>query len=98
LRRNHQHRYQLPLLSAPVEFPRQDVPVDPYALGLLLGDGCLTGKTTPTFATADAGLVGALQGGLPGITVRYKAGVDYVLNKCGQRRGPRPNPLTCGLR
>ena len=27
--------------------------MDAYALGLLLGDGCLTGATTPTFATAD---------------------------------------------
>ncbi len=29
------------------------VPMDPYALGLLLGDGCLTTSTTPSFATAD---------------------------------------------
>jgi phosphate starvation-inducible protein PhoH and related proteins len=98
LRRHHQHRYQLPLSSAPVHFPAQDVPVDPYVLGLLLGDGCLTGKTTPAFATTDAELVGALQGSLAGITVRHKAGVDYVLNKSGQRRGPRPNPVTCSLR
>ena len=31
----------------------RDVPMDPYALGLLLGDGCLTTKTTPTFTTGD---------------------------------------------
>ena len=29
----------------------REVPLDPYALGLLLGDGCLTGSTTPAFAT-----------------------------------------------
>ena len=28
-------------------FPYREVPMDPYALGLLLGDGCLTGSTTP---------------------------------------------------
>ena len=39
LRRAHRHRYELPLLSAPVEFEAQDAPIDPYALGLLLGDG-----------------------------------------------------------
>ena len=33
--------------------------MDPYALGLLLGDGCLTGTTTPTFATGDAELAHA---------------------------------------
>ena len=44
LRRAHQHRYELPLLSAPVEFEPREVPLDPYALGLLLGDGCMTGR------------------------------------------------------
>ena len=53
LRCFHQHRFELPLLSAPAEFPPREVPIDPYALGLLLGDGCLTATTTPTFATAD---------------------------------------------
>jgi phosphate starvation-inducible PhoH-like protein len=98
LRCAHFHRYELPLMSRPVEFPAQEVPMDPYALGLLLGDGCLTGKTTPSFATADPELVGALQGSLSAVEVRYKSGVDYVLNKQGQRRGPRPNPVTVALR
>jgi len=40
LRAAHHHRYELPLLSAPVEFVPGAVPLDPYALGLLLGDGC----------------------------------------------------------
>jgi phosphate starvation-inducible PhoH-like protein len=53
LRRAHQRRYELPLLSAPVEFEPQTVPLDPYALGLLLGDGCLTTRTTPSFTTSD---------------------------------------------
>ena len=48
LRANHYHRYELPLHSAPVCFPHQEVPMDPYVLGLLLGDGCLTGSTTPS--------------------------------------------------
>jgi phosphate starvation-inducible protein PhoH and related proteins len=53
LRRNHQHRFELPILSAPAQFEPRGVPVDPYALGLLLGDGCLTTQTTPSFTTAD---------------------------------------------
>ncbi|SEQ61685.1 phosphate starvation-inducible protein PhoH [Lentzea xinjiangensis] len=40
LRAAHARRYELPLLSAPVCLPERDVPMDPYALGLLLGDGC----------------------------------------------------------
>ena len=51
LRAAHYHRFELPLLSAPVSFESRPVPLDPYALGLLLGDGCLTGKSTPSFAT-----------------------------------------------
>jgi phosphate starvation-inducible PhoH-like protein len=98
LRCHWNHRYQLPLLTQPVAFPAQEISIDPYTLGLLLGDECITGKTTPTFASEDAELVVALQGGLPEIEVRHKSGVDYVLNKRGRRRGPIPNPLTCTLR
>ena len=50
LKTAHQYRYEIPLLS-PVEFPKQEIPLDPYALGLLLGDGCLTGSTTPCFTS-----------------------------------------------
>jgi phosphate starvation-inducible protein PhoH and related proteins len=46
LRTAHQHRFELPLVQAPVEFEPRPVPLDPYALGLLLGDGCLTTRTT----------------------------------------------------
>ena len=81
LRASHYHRYELPLHSAPVSFPHREVPMDPYALGLLLGDGRLTGVTTPSFATNDAELVGALQRLLPGTRVRHRSGPDYVLNR-----------------
>ena len=37
--------------SSPVRFIPCQVPIEPYALGLLLGDGCITGSTTPSFAT-----------------------------------------------
>jgi phosphate starvation-inducible PhoH-like protein len=81
LRAAHARRYELPLLSAPVHFPEREVPMDPYALGLLLGDGCLTGSTTPSFATGDPELAAALDELLPGVEVRHKGGVDYVLNR-----------------
>ena len=81
LRANHYHRYELPMHSAPVCFPYREVPMDPYALGLLLGDGCLTGATTPSFATGDPELAWELQRRLPGTEVRPKHGPDYVLNR-----------------
>lgn len=37
------HRYSIPTSSA-LEFPEQDLPVKPYTLGALIGDGSLTGK------------------------------------------------------
>ena len=37
LRRAHQHRYELPMLSGPVCFPAHEIPVDPYVLGNALG-------------------------------------------------------------
>ncbi|MEY2228105.1 MULTISPECIES: PhoH family protein [Streptomyces] len=81
LRAAHARRYELPMLTAPVAFPEREVPMDPYALGLLLGDGCLTGSTTPSYATEDEELVRALETALPGVAARHKGGPDYVLNR-----------------
>jgi phosphate starvation-inducible PhoH-like protein len=80
LRASHYHRYELPLHSAPVCFPYREVPMDPYALGLLLGDGCLTGHT-PSFATGDPELAWELQLRLPGIQVRPRSGPNYLLSQ-----------------
>ncbi|WP_406058125.1 PhoH family protein [Streptomyces sp. NBC_01077] len=81
LRAAHARRYELPLLTAPVALPERDVPMDPYALGLLLGDGCLTGSTTPSFSGEDGELAEALEAALPGVVVRAKSGPDHVLNR-----------------
>ncbi|OBA79643.1 phosphate starvation-inducible protein PhoH [Mycobacterium sp. 1164966.3] len=100
LRAAHYHRYELPMLSGPVQFGPRPVPLDPYALGLLLGDGCLTCSTTPSSATADAELAESLGRLIPGIQVRRKSDVDYILNRI-----TRPgevitiaNPVTSALR
>jgi phosphate starvation-inducible PhoH-like protein len=57
------------------------VPLDPYALGLLLGDGCVTCSTTPSFATTDPELAASLGQLIPGVEVRRKTEVDYILNR-----------------
>ena len=100
LRTAHQHRFEVPLLTAPVEFESRDVPIDPYALGLLLGDGCLTTETTPSFTTADPELADALDENISGIALRRKSEVDYVLrNAAGHRGGVIvANPVTVALR
>ena len=99
LRAFHAHRYELPLV-APVEVVEREVPMHPYALGLLLGDGCLTTSTTPAYSTADPELVDSLQQmlGSLGIAVTSKSGYDYVLrHAAGGRGGLRvANPVTDG--
>ncbi len=99
LRRGSVHRFELPLVE-PVEFVPQDVPIDPYALGLLLGDGCLTTRTTPSFSTADAELAEALESALPGIELVRKNEIDYVLRHVNGGRGGVivANPVTVALR
>ena len=51
------YNYFLPL-NSPVEFPHKNLPLDPYLLGVLLGDGCITKSVT--FTTADPELVSLL--------------------------------------
>jgi phosphate starvation-inducible PhoH-like protein len=100
LRVAHQRRFELPLIQTPVEFEPREVPIDPYALGLLLGDGCLTTRTTPTFSAADPELAAALEDALDGIELRPKSGVDYTLRHVHGHRGGVivANPVTIALR
>lgn len=72
-----------------------DLPVDPYVLGLLLGDGCLRGGT-PRFTSGDAELVQAIVD-LAGVSAVQNAAkpFDYSLS-CGGHRG-RPNHLRVAL-
>ena len=100
LRAAHQHRFELPLLHAPVEFQPRELSMDPYALGLLLGDGCLTTKTTPSFTTADPELATALENALDGIELQRKGDVDYILRHSAGHRGGVivANPVTVALR
>jgi phosphate starvation-inducible PhoH-like protein len=81
LRANHYHRYELPMHSAPVRFPYREIPMDAYALGLLLGDGCLTGATTPSSATGEPELAYELKRLLPGTEVRPVGGRNYHLSQ-----------------
>jgi phosphate starvation-inducible PhoH-like protein len=99
LRLTHQRDFEIPLVG-PVEFPRQEIPLDPYALGLLLGDGCLTLSTTPSFSTKDHELAAALEAALPQTTVLNTDGYNYTLNRTGGGRGGVivANPLTAALR
>ncbi|MDQ3321055.1 MAG: PhoH family protein, partial [Acidobacteriota bacterium] len=104
-RRNNQYRYELPMLSAPVEFADREVSIEPYALGLLLGDGCISDKTSPSFCTTDAELISSLEVALTDMNLNFrrKAAIDYVITNPQAGRGGNKfavirNPLTQALR
>ena len=100
LRRAHYRDFELPVVK-PIEFPPVEVLMDPYALGLLLGDGCITTATTPSFTTTDPELALALEAALPGTALRFKAPYDFILNRTeggGQGGVITANPVTNVLR
>jgi phosphate starvation-inducible PhoH-like protein len=98
LRAAHARRFELPLITKPVEFVPREVPLDAYALGLLLGDGCVTTSTTPSFTTADPELALALEMALPGIELVQKGRYDFVLRHGGRGGVIVANPVTAALR
>jgi phosphate starvation-inducible protein PhoH and related proteins len=98
LRAAHYHRFELPLVSQPVEFLPREVPLDPYALGLLLGDGSFSAKITG-FTTADPELLIALERSITGIELRYRSRFDYYLRHTAGGQGVKvANPVRATLR
>lgn len=66
------HKFFLPNMP-PVEFgPEMALPLHPYALGVMLGDGCL--RYSPTLSTPDEHIVRKFQEVWPEITLRKKPG------------------------
>ncbi len=80
-RRYHQYRYELPLLSAPVEWPYKAVPIEPYALGILVGDGCISDHSSPSFTTSDEELISSLDFAFADmdLTIRRRSKFDYLI-------------------
>lgn len=91
--------------NGPVQMQPKDLPVDPYLLGVLLGDGCMRSGGT-SISTADAEIIQAVERALPpGVTMRRAGKYDYFLVIAGGKGhgqgggfGTRGNPLTLLLR
>lgn len=62
IKKRGRYNYRLPVVS-PVDFERKKVSIDPYLLGLLLGDGGI--KTEVNFTTSDVELVEHVESVLP---------------------------------
>jgi hypothetical protein len=61
-RGGEQPKYQLPDRQAVQFEPQPDLPIDPYVLGALLGDGGFTHSWCPSFGSADQELLDAVRG------------------------------------
>lgn len=62
----------------PVEFDSQPTSIDPYCLGLLLGDGCFRGESLYISSEDDEIISALLEAGMD---VNSKSGCDYIINK-----------------
>jgi phosphate starvation-inducible PhoH-like protein len=92
---NRNRKHFIPMVQ-PIEFPSRSLPLDPYLLGLLLGDGGLTRSPT-SFSTADPELLDAVRRLVPaGITLVQNAKYDWRLSR-GQSGG-KADPVTTILR
>jgi hypothetical protein len=83
------NRWYVPMVQ-PVEFVSTELPIDPYMLGLLLGDGSL-GMHHICFTTADAELVEAITDGANahGLAAVASGPLGYRLsNGCRRRHNP----------
>lgn len=70
------YRNAIPLCSA-IQFEEANLPIDPYILGCLLGDGCITSnKQAPQMSSADIELIELLESKL-----KANFGADYEIVK-----------------
>ena len=71
-------RAAVPLIEpAAIELPPKDLPIDPYALGALIGDGHLASNVS--FSTADEHILESVLAGIKHYRAVYKGGYDYQL-------------------
>lgn len=83
-------RWRIPIVE-PVNFEPKEQPLDPYLLGLLIGDGSLNGASI-RYTTADAELAQAIAELLPSDTTIKKAPYayrpyDYMISHAAERKG-----------
>ncbi len=83
------HQVFIPM-TQPVEFHKRNLPLDPYLLGVMLGDGHM-GETSVRLTSADLELVEEIRNLLPAkLQIRHTRIYDWELTV---GRGNGPNPL-----
>lgn len=88
--------FHIPIVK-PVEFGGRDLPVDPYVMGVLLGDGGLT-NSTPRITSADPEIVHEVAKRLPeGVEIKRVVGSYSYSIKRVNRIGNGKNPIQTAL-
>jgi replicative DNA helicase len=94
-------RWRTPVVK-PIRHAALDLPIDPYLLGVLLGDGCFSDHGIGLSKKGDPEVLERCARGLPaGIAIRRQAGATGErggFRLTGERTGGRPNPLIESLR
>ena len=85
-------------MTAPLHFPQKEQPIDPYLMGLLLGDGCFRTNGSVGFSKPDEELLSAFDNLLPPeVRLVWQSRNDYrIQRKNGY--GPLANPITVAMR
>lgn len=86
--RSIHRRWEIPI-PLPIKFPEADLPVDPYALGILIGDGSLSSSAVG-FSTADPFIVEKMRSAFgDDQRVVYRSKYDYgIVRTEPGRRNP----------
>jgi Intein splicing domain/LAGLIDADG-like domain len=95
-----ERQFCIPLIqAAELNSPEAPYPLDPYLLGLLLGDGSFSGGSVG-YTTVDLELVEAIRAVLPaGVKIkRGKAEQSCDWDITTGQQGGKPNPVMVGLR
>jgi replicative DNA helicase len=104
LLQSKRHQGRLWIERASGDFGHRDpLPIDPWVLGALLGDGSLTGTGSVRFSTASPEILTLMEERLgEGMMVNHPQHYDYRLIRQDRGRvpglmGAQPNPLRVGL-
>jgi hypothetical protein len=90
-------RAAVPLISAIPKFDPVELPLDPYLLGVLLGDGCLVGDSA-SFTSADQFIVDEVENSLPPGVKLVKQLSKKIAYSLVKDSSGRYNPLISALR
>ena len=80
--------YKLPTPN-PLKFDKRELKVDPYVMGVLLGDGCVCGSQIH-FSTEDEFIVEEMKRRLPDYTIKDRLNTPFMYTILSNQKGIHP--------